>query len=97
MPQCPFWQHDVIGNIMIEIGRDLFALFPAQRQALHALQAESERYRGLAVQHHNLGQAIHGIEEELDVASSAWLANLKKQRLILLDEIAKMVGEWRIA
>lgn len=82
---------------MSEIGCDLYALFPAQRQALHALKAESQHYRDLAACHHNLGRAIDGIEEELDMTSSPWLASLKKQRLILLDEISAMIVERRVA
>lgn len=78
---------------MNEIGRNLHALFPAQHETLHLLESESERYRELAVRHHNLGRAIDGIEDELDVSSNAWLLSLKKQRLTLLCEITAMVTE----
>lgn len=78
---------------MSELGHDLHALFPAQRDILHALKIESEHYRQLAARHHDLALEIGRIEAELDAAGDVRLEGLKKQRLALLDDIADMIGE----
>lgn len=78
---------------MSELGHDLHALFPAQRDTLHALKIESEPFRQLAARHHELALEIGRIEAELDPASDSRLEELKKQRLALLDDIAHMIGE----
>jgi uncharacterized protein YdcH (DUF465 family) len=78
---------------MSELGHDLHALFPAQRDILHTLKIESEHYRGLAARHHELALEIGHIEADLDAASDVRLEELKKQRLAVLDDIAHMIGE----
>lgn len=78
---------------MSEVGHDLHALFPAQREILHALKLESAHYRELADRHHELIQQILRIEGGLDAASDDRLEDLKKQRLSLLDEVAAMIAE----
>jgi len=78
---------------MSELGHDLHALFPAQREVLHALKLESAHYRDLAARHHELVQQISRIEGGLDAASDIRLEDLKKQRLNLLDEVAAMIAE----
>ena len=78
---------------MSELGHDLHALFPAQREILHALKLESAHYRDLADRHHKLAQQIYRIEARLDAASDDRLEDLKKQRLSLLDEVAAMIAE----
>jgi uncharacterized protein YdcH (DUF465 family) len=78
---------------MSELGHDLHALFPAQREILHALKLNSAHYRLLADRHHELVQQISRIEGGLDAASDDRLEELKKQRLNLLDEVAAMVAD----
>ncbi|MCB4860377.1 DUF465 domain-containing protein [Sphingobium sp. PNB] len=78
---------------MSELGHDLHALFPAQREILHALKLESAHYRDLADRHHELAQQIYRMEAGLDAASDDRLEGLKKQRLSLLDEVAAMIAE----
>jgi uncharacterized protein YdcH (DUF465 family) len=78
---------------MSEHGHDLHALFPAQTAILHSLKVESEQYRALAGQYHELVQEIDRIEANIDPASDERLEGLKKRRLALLDEIAELIGE----
>lgn len=78
---------------MSENGHDLHALFPAQRDILHALKLDSAHYRDLADRHHLLAHEIARIEGGLEPASDDRLEALKKQRLDLLDQIAAMIGE----
>lgn len=74
-------------------GDDLRALFPAQREILHILETENERYRQLSLRHHAVAAEIARIEAELDSELEARLEALKKQRLALLDEIADMIAD----
>ena len=78
---------------MSETGHDLQALFPAQRETLHALKLESAHYRELADRHHALALEISRIESGLEAASDERLEEAKKQRLGILDEIADMIAE----
>ena len=78
---------------MSEVGHDLHALFPTRTAILHKLKLESERFRTLAQRHHELAQQIGRIEAGLDAASDDRLDDLKKQRLVLLDDIAGMIAQ----
>ncbi len=82
---------------MSELGHDLHALFPAQTAILHKLKLDSEHYRTLALRHHALTQAIGRIEAGLDAASDDRLEELKKQRLVVLDDIAGMIAHYEEA
>lgn len=77
---------------MSELGHDLNAEFPADRDILHRLKLGREHFRGLADRHHGLTQEIYRIEAGLDPASDDRLEALKKQRLNLLDEIAAQIA-----
>ena len=78
---------------MSELGHDLHAEFPDHQMALHSLKLESEHFRALAQQHHDLAQKIYRIDGGLDAASDTRLEMLKKQRLGVLDQIAAMIAE----
>jgi len=82
---------------MSELGHDLPALFPAQVDVLRSLKIESEHYRTLASRHHDLAHEIGTIESGAQPCSDAYLEDLKKQRLHLLDEIADMIAERQAA
>jgi uncharacterized protein YdcH (DUF465 family) len=82
---------------MSELGHDLHALFPAQVDVLRGLKIESEHYRTLASRHHALALENGRIESGAQACSDAYLENLKKQRLHLLDEIAEMMAERQAA
>jgi uncharacterized protein len=81
--------------MMSENGHDRHALFGDDREVLHPLKLESEKYHQLAECHHRLSRQIGRIETGLDAASDEWLENLRKQRLDLLDEIADMITKWK--
>lgn len=78
---------------MSELGHDLHAQFPADREILHVLKLESAHFRDLADRHHELAQQIYRIEAGLDAASDDRLEYLKRQRLSVLDEVAALIAE----
>jgi uncharacterized protein YdcH (DUF465 family) len=80
-----------------ELGHDLHAEFPEDEIALHGLKLDNAHFRGLASLHYNLAQQIFRIDGGLDAASDFRLEDLKKQRLGLLDEIAAMIAERKVA
>lgn len=77
---------------MSEAGHDLHALFPDHGPALHALKLENAHFRELAGEHHDLEVQIQRFEASLAAISDDELETLKKKRLFILDEIAKLVA-----
>ena len=76
---------------MSEAGHDLHALFPDHGPALHALKLENAHFRELADEHHDLAVQIQRFDASLAAISDDELETLKKKRLFILDEIAKLV------
>ena len=65
--------------------------FPHDKDALHRLKLTNAHFRKLADRYGALNRSIHRIEVEVDRASDAYLTQLRKQRLMLLDEVAAML------
>lgn len=82
---------------MGEVGHDLHRIFPDRGEAIHRLKIGDEHFRALADRHHLLGREIHRIEAGIDAASDRRLEDLKKERLVILDEIASMIGQTQTA
>ena len=78
---------------MSEAGHDLHALFPDHGPALHALKLGNERFRKLASDHHDLEAHIRRAEAGLDPISDEALEDLKKKRLLLLDEVSGLIAD----
>ena len=81
---------------MGEAGHDLHSLFPGEEAILHALKMEDARFRDLALRKHELEAEIQRIESGQDAASDERVESLKKQRLLLLDEIAAMIAARKV-
>ncbi|AWW73502.1 hypothetical protein CD351_03555 [Erythrobacter sp. KY5] len=73
--------------------------FPHDAATLTRLKLTDNHFCNLAGRYHALNRSIHRIEVEIDSTSDAYLTRLKKQRLMLLDEIAAMIedAELRVA
>lgn len=67
--------------------------FPHDAATLKRLKASDAHFARMAERYHALNRSIHRIEVEVDAASDAYLTQLKKQRLRLLDEIAVMIED----
>jgi uncharacterized protein len=74
---------------------ELADIFPDDTDVIHSLKAENAHFANLADQHHEVNRAIHRIEAEIEPASDAHAVELKKQRLVLQDEIAGMLAAAR--
>lgn len=65
--------------------------FPEAVETIHRLKMESAHFARLAEHYHTVNREIHRIESEVEAASDARTEDLKKERLLLKDEIAEMI------
>ena len=71
--------------------------FPHDAATLTWLKRNDTHFARLAERYHALNRSIHRIEVEVECASDAYLTQLRKQRLALLDAIAVMIEEAELA
>lgn len=70
---------------------ELADAFPDHRDILHTLKLHHARFATLSARYHEINRDIHRIEVEVEPASDARVEGLKKERLSLLDEVAKII------
>ena len=66
--------------------------FPDQLDKLQALKSEAH-FSKLADEYHDINREIHRIETNVEPASPVHEEGLRKKRMVLKDEIAKMLRE----
>lgn len=66
--------------------------FPDKADTIHLLKLSDPRFCRLATVYDDVNSAIHRYEENLEATSDDHLADLKKRRLALLDEIQVMLA-----
>ena len=71
--------------------------FPNAHDILHELKISNPHFASLADRYHDVNLEIHRIEAEVDAASDARAEDLKKQRLMLVDEISQLVASAKAA
>ncbi|EAQ28831.1 hypothetical protein NAP1_14568 [Erythrobacter sp. NAP1] len=72
---------------------ELHEEFPHDAAMLTRLKLTDNHFCNLAGRYHALNRSIHRIEVEIECSSDAYLTRLKKQRLMLLDEIAALIED----
>ena len=70
---------------------ELTSEFPNHVEKIHELKISNAHFANLNKQYHEVGNKIHRIEIEVERASDYYLEDLKKERLVLLDEISLML------
>ncbi len=65
--------------------------FPDAQDILHHLKTTNAHFSALAERYHVVNREIHRIEAEVELSSDARAEDLKKQRLLLMDEISQWV------
>jgi uncharacterized protein YdcH (DUF465 family) len=85
------------GVPMSHVPYDLASEFPDDGAVLHALKLGDAHFRALAERHHETNREIHRIETSTEAASDARLETLKKQRLAMLDEVARAIAKAKVA
>lgn len=67
--------------------------FAGHGPTIHRLKISNPHFKRLMVDNHSLRTEIHNIQNGVQASAAARLEELEKKRLIILDEIAKLVGE----
>ena len=67
--------------------------FPDQQEALHRLRHENGHFARLAKEYDEVNEQIHRGETNIEPMDDFHMEDLRKQRLRLLDELAKMLRE----
>jgi len=78
---------------MSHVSHDLHAEFPADSDILHELKISDGHFRTVSDRYHEINKKIHRIESEVEAASDERSEDLKKQRLLILDEVAAMISK----
>ena len=71
---------------------DLHTEFPDNDAGLRRLKMNDAHFRGLADRYHDFNPEIHRIEIAAEAASDLRAEDLKKSRLVLLDELSGMIA-----
>lgn len=70
---------------------DLHSEFPDDGDILHQLKLSDGRFPTLADEYHANNKEIQRIENGIETSSDDRLEELKKQRLLMLDEVSAMI------
>ena len=77
---------------MTHTPHELHDEFPEAAETIHALKIESPHFASLADRYHVLNREIHRIDSGIEPASDDRTEALKKERLLLLDVVAKLLS-----
>lgn len=70
---------------------DLHHEFPEFHDQIHNLKVSDKHFAKLFAEYHDKDHEIHRIEQGSEVSSDEYLENLKKQRLLLKDQLFAML------
>ena len=77
---------------MTHTPHDLATEFPDKAERMHALRADDAHFARLAEEYHDVNRAVHRAETRIDVMTDAQEAALRRRRLAIKDEIARMLA-----
>lgn len=78
---------------MSHVPHELHDEFPGDAEVLHNLKLSNNHFHRISDQYHEVNREIHRIEAEVEAASDARLEDLKKRRLVILDEVSQMISQ----
>ena len=76
---------------MSHVPHELHEEFPNDSQRIHDLKVSNAHFARIAERYHALNRDIHRVEAGVQAMSDESLETLKKQRLLLKDEVASML------
>lgn len=76
---------------MSHVPHELHEEFPNDTQRIHDLKISNAHFAKIADRYHALNRDIHRVEAGVQAMSDDSLEVLKKQRLLLKDEVAAML------
>lgn len=71
---------------------DLTHEFPSQADKIHALKSSNAHFQKLAQRYEDINKDVAQIEEGVRAADDAHLETLKKERLLLKDQLAALLA-----
>lgn len=74
---------------------DLIHEFPEYREEIHHLKMTNEHFKMLFDKYHKLDREVYRVEYNIEPRSDMALEELKKQRLVLKDELFQMLKQSR--
>ena len=66
--------------------------FPEKAERIHQLKTGDPHFRKLFDQYHEVNRAVHRAETRVDVMDDAAEQALRRQRLMLKDELSRMLA-----
>lgn len=78
---------------MSHVPHELAEEFPSKVDRLHELKMSNAHFAKLFDEYHVVNREIHRIETEVEPASDERSIDLRKQRMVLKDEIAGMLAQ----
>ena len=65
--------------------------FPEDAELLHRLKSENAHFAALADKYHDINRAVHRAETDVEPTDDLHMAEMRRDRLRLKDEIAAML------
>ena len=78
---------------MSHVPHELAEEFPESADRIHELKLTSPHFARLAQQYHEINRTLHRIETRIEPAGDAPEAGLRKQRMVLKDQIYAMLRQ----
>lgn len=72
---------------------DLIHEFPEYRDQIHDLKITNEHFREIFDTYHKIDKEVYRVENNIEPRSDAALEELKKRRLVLKDELFRMIRQ----
>lgn len=76
---------------MLDEKHDLVHEFPEHREQIHTLKVNNNHFARLFDEYHDVNHEVRRIESGVEPTSDEYLEDRKKQRLLLKDELYKML------
>ena len=66
--------------------------FPDKVERIHELKISDQHFRKLFDEYHEINDAVHRAETDVEPTDDLHMTDMRKKRLALKDEIARMLG-----
>jgi len=78
---------------MSHVPHELAEEFPEATEKLHDLKTNNAHFAKLADEYHEINREIHRLETGVEAGSDMRSENLRKQRLLLKDQISAIIAD----
>ena len=76
---------------MTHTPHELHEEFPEHAERIHELKTSNAHFANLFDTYHEINRAVHRAETDVEPTDDFHLEDMKKQRLLLLDQLAEML------